>query len=370
MVRNICREKKGEDGVAKVVIIGAGAMGSALTVPLAKNGNEVILWGTELDEGIITALRDGKPHPKHKHPLPSCIKTYYAHQLQEAMEHAEIVIMAITSDALGMIFKRVISYLHEGMIVISVSKGLEYGASGDTIILPHMLEELLPNLLKDKIPMIGVGGPCKAIEVMWESSTSVTYACKNIEFAQKVKNLIMTDRYNVEITEDMVGTEICAAMKNAYAVGLGLAEGFKSRAGFLHNNTKSALFTFAVAELAILVKALGGSLASVVGLPGVGDLEVTGEAGRNRTLGEIIGAGMKAKDAIKKMEEEDITVEGYSAIRYGYELQKQLVLKGKLSLTELPLLQGLYRILYEDAPAYETVMELVQQCTGKYSWDI
>ncbi|MDF2548398.1 MAG: glycerol-3-phosphate dehydrogenase [Anaerosolibacter sp.] len=356
--------------MAKVVIIGAGAMGSALTVPLERNNHEVCLWGTELDERIITALRAGEYHPKHNQPLPSSIKTYYAYQLQEAMEDAEIVIVAITSDALAMIFKRVIQYLHEGMIVVSVSKGLEYSTSGDITILPHILEELLPNQLKNKIPIIGVGGPCKAIEVVWESSTSVTYACKDVESARKVKELIMTDRYNIEITEDMVGTEICAAMKNAYAVGLGLAEGFKNKGGFLHNNTKSALFSFAVAEMAILVKALGGGLASVVGLPGIGDLEVTGEAGRNRTLGEVIGAGLQAKDAIKKMQEEDITVEGYSAIRYGYELLKQLEPRGKLSLKEFPLLAGLYRILYEDALAYETIIDILQQCTGKYSWDI
>lgn len=356
--------------MANVVIIGAGAMGSALTVPLMKNGNEVHLWGTELDEEIITALKNGENHPKHNHLLPKGIKTYYAHQLQEAMEHAEIVIMAIISDALGMIFKRVIPYLHEGMVVVSVSKGFDYSSLGDIIILPQVLEELLPCSLKSKISIVGVGGPCKAIEVVWESPTSVTYACRKIEIVKRVQPIIMTDRYRVEVTADIMGTEICAAMKNAYAVGLGVAEGFKKQGGFLHNNTKSAVFTFAIAEMAILVESLGGNLASVVGLPGVGDLEVTGEAGRNRTLGEVIGSGLQAKDAIKKMQNEGITVEGYSAIRFGYELIKQLETEGKSEMKAFPLLKGLYEILYEDAPAYETVKELIQQCTGNYSWNM
>jgi glycerol-3-phosphate dehydrogenase (NAD(P)+) len=251
--------------------------------------------------------------------------------------------------------------------VVSVSKGLDYSSSGDISILPQVLEELLPYSLKNKIPIVGVGGPCKAIEVVWESPTAVTYACRDVEIGKRIQQLIMTDRYRVEVTQDIIGTEVCAAMKNAYAVGLGVAEGFKKQEGFLHNNMKSAIFTFAIAEMVILVESLGGSLASVVGLPGVGDLEVTGEAGRNRTLGEVIGSGLQAKDAIKKMQDEGVTVEGYSAIRFGYELIKQLETKGKLELKAFPLLRGLYKILYEDAPAYETVKELIQQCTGNYS---
>lgn len=352
--------------MANVTILGAGAMGSALTVPLVENGHRVHLWGTELDGEIIDALRAGKPHPKHKYPIPAEVHTFYVDELEAAMKDADLVIMGITSDALGKIFKRAIPFIKEGMIVGSVSKGFEYNNKGEIVILPEILEELLPENLKNKIPFVVVGGPCKAIEVLWKSPTSVTYASKNIEAAKYMQKLLMTDEYRIEASEDVVGTEVAAAMKNAYAVSLGMAEGFKEREKFLHNNTKSALFTFAVFEMAILAESLGGDIRTIYGLPGVGDLEVTGEAGRNRTLGEVIGAGLTASQAIAKMKEEGITVEGYPAIKFGYNLAKQLEGKDKLKLEQLPLLNGLYKILYEDAPGYETIKEMLQVCTGFY----
>jgi glycerol-3-phosphate dehydrogenase (NAD(P)+) len=156
-------------------------------------------------------------------------------------------------------------------------------------------------------------------------------------------------------------------MKNAYAVSLGIAEGFKKREGLSHNNTKSALFTFAVAEMCTLVNALGGNYKSVIGLPGMGDLEVTGEAGRNRLLGEIIGEGMNASTALEKMRADGITVEGYPAIKFGYNLAKQLAESDKVKLDKLPLLKGLYEILYEGKPSYEVIKPILSKCTGFYS---
>ena len=352
--------------MAKIVIIGAGAMGSALTVPLIQNGNVVNIWGTELDNEIIDALKQGKPHPKHKYKLPSEVNAFYECELEKAMEGTDLIIMAITSDALGKIFKRVVPFLHKGAIVGSVSKGFEHNNKGEIVILPELLKEILPEQLKEEISFVVIGGPCKAIEVLWKSPTSVTYSSKNIVYANYMKKLLNTDVYNVETNNDVVGTEVCAAMKNAYAVSLGMAEGLKKRNGFLHNNTKSALFTFAVSEMCLLVTALGGNYKSAIGLPGMGDLEVTGEAGRNRILGEIIGEGTKASTAMEKMRTEGITVEGYAAIKFGYNLAKQLEVTGKLTLEELPLLNGLYKILYEDMPCYEIIKDLLSKCTGFY----
>jgi len=352
--------------MAKIIIIGAGAMGSALTVPLIQNGHVVNLWGTELDNEIISDLKQGKPHPKHKCNLPSEVNAFYENELEKAMEGTDLIIMAITSDALGKVFKRVVPFLHEGMIIGSVSKGFEHNNKNKIVILPELLKEILPDKLKEKIPFVVIGGPCKAIEVIWKSPTSVTYSSENIENAEYMKKLLRTDVYNVETNNDVVGTEVCAAMKNAYAVSLGMAEGFKKTKGLLHNNTKSALFTFAVSEMALMVTALGGSYKSAIGLPGMGDLEVTGEAGRNRILGEVIGEGMKASEAIEKMRIEGITVEGYAAIKFGYNLVKQLTESDKLTLKELPLLEGLYKILYEDMPCYENIKAILTKCTGFY----
>ncbi|MCO8194140.1 MULTISPECIES: 2-dehydropantoate 2-reductase N-terminal domain-containing protein [Anaerofustis] len=352
--------------MANVTILGAGAMGSALSTPLRKNGHNVNLWGTHLDTEIIDQLKKDGTHIKHKCKLADGIKYFYNEELEQAMEGADLVIMGITSDGLASVFKKAIPYLKEGMVVGSVSKGFEYDLEqkDKVIILPDILEQLLPEELKGKIPLVFVGGPCKAVEVVWECPNSVDYASKDIEAAKYMRSLLATDKYNVGVTTDVIGLEICAAMKNAYSIGLGMAEGFKELEGKNNNNCKAALFTFAVAEMGVLTKAMGGSYASVIGQPGVGDLEITCEAGRNRILGEVVGAGMPGTKAIKKMRDEDITVEGYNAIKFAWELVAQLEEKGVLKREKLPFLEALYEILYNDAPSYETIVKVMNKCTG------
>ncbi|MBA5851605.1 NAD(P)-binding domain-containing protein [Clostridium sp. cel8] len=347
--------------MATVTIIGAGAMGSALTVPLVNNGHKVNLWGTELDDEIIHNLRNGMPHQKHKCNLPKEVNTFYADELDKAMDNTDLVIMAITSDALQKIFKRVVPYLHEGMIVGSVSKGFAFNKNDKIVILPKVLEEVLPEKLKNKINFVVVGGPCKAIEVVLQSPTAVTYSSNDIKSADFMKNILITDTYRIETNTDVVGTEVCAAMKNAYAISLGIAEGFKKKNEYPHNNTKSALFTIAISEMISLVNAMGGETESVIGLPGAGDLEVTGEAGRNKIFGEVIGGGCVSSKAIEEMKKNDITVEGYAAIKFGYNLVKQLESENKLSLKDMVLLNALYEIVYNDKPAYHMIKDILQK---------
>ena len=352
--------------MAKITIIGAGAMGSAFTKPAVDNGNDVRLWGSPLDDKIIDAVKAGKNHPKHNYPLPASVKPFYHDQLDEALADTDIIVMAITSDALGDVFNMVTPFIKPGMIIASVTKGFNYNKDGRIVLLPEILAERLPAELKGKIDFVFVAGPCKAVEVLWGTPTSVTYASKNINAAEKMRKTMQTDVYNIDVTDDVTGTEICAAMKNAYCVGLGMAEGFpKQKNGFLHKNTKGSLFIYAVAEMGLLSKALGGTLGPVLGLPGIGDLELTGEAGRNRTLGEVIGSGLSASNAIAKMKENDITVEGYPAIRFGYFLMKDLEKQQKITSDSMPLLCGLYKILYQDASGYQTIKELVTSCTAQ-----
>ena len=121
--------------------------------------------------------------------------------------------------------------------------------------------------------------------------------------------------------------------------------------------------------MGVLTKAMGGSYASVIGQPGVGDLEITCEAGRNRLLGEVIGGGLLGSEAIKKMNDEDITVEGYPAIRFGYELYQKLQDEGKIKKGNMPFLETLYAILYKDEPCYPSIVKLLNTCSG-FEYDI
>lgn len=351
--------------MANVTILGAGAMGSALTTPLRNNGHKVNLWGTHLDTKIIDGLKKDGVHIKHKTKLKDGINYFYDNEIEEALKGADLVIMGTTSDGLAPVFKKAIPYLKENMVVGSVSKGYEHDLNNKEkiILLPEILKQLLPENLKNKIDFVFIGGPCKAIEVIWECPNSVDFASENIEAAKYMKSILKTNKYNVKTTTDVIGLEICAAMKNAYSIGLGMAEGFKEIDGKLNNNCKAALFTFAVAEMGVLVDAMGGKYSSVIGQPGVGDLEITCEAGRNRILGEVVGAGTLGTKAIKEMHERDITVEGYAAVGLGWTLAHQLEEEGKLEVRRLPFLKALYEMLYEDAPSYETIVRVMNECT-------
>lgn len=347
-----------------ITVIGAGAMGSAFTKPIAENKNIVKLCGGLYDDEIIKNLKEGKEHLKHKIKLSEKIEYFYYRELKESLVGSDVIVLAITSEAIGDVFEKISKYLKANILVCSVTKGYDYDKYGQVRILPDILIEKLPNELVNKIDFVFVAGPCKAIEVLQGVPTSVTYASKNIEAARKMRELAQTNEYRIDITTDVIGTEICAAMKNAYCVGLGMAEGFFEQKGFLHKNTKGSLFVYAIEEMGILSSALGGTLGPVLGLPGIGDLELTGEAGRNRTLGEAIGSGLSASEAIEKMKKNDITVEGYPAIKFGYELAIDLSKQGLLDMNKMPFLNSLYNILYKDEEGYTAIKKLVQVCTA------
>jgi len=344
-----------------IAILGAGAMGSALVTPLVDGGHDVRLWGTWLDDAIVAALRRGDVHPGTKAPVPPSGRVFASTELQQAMDGADIVLMAVTSEGLDPVFRRAASHLRAGQTVVTVAKGFFAEPDGQMVLLPTLLESLLPESLK-ATPIVAVGGPSKAVEVGLRAPTAVSYACRSLAEAQRIADLFATKFYFIEPSDDIVGLEICAALKNVYAIGLGICEGFRQGRGVPHNNTKSALFQVAVEEMALICEKAGGRASSSLGLPGVGDLEVTGEAGRNRVLGELIGGGLTADAAVLQMRERGQTVEGYPAAALGWQYCRQL----GLTAAELPLFGALNAILYESADAFEHILEALSRRYPKH----
>jgi glycerol-3-phosphate dehydrogenase (NAD(P)+) len=148
-----------------------------------------------------------------------------------------------------------------------------------------------------------------------------------------------TDAYRAEVTDDDTGVEICAPMKNVYAIALGLADGLEQCHGEPFHNLKSAVFAQAVRELGLLCRMAGGRAETAVGLAGAGDLEVTGLSGRNKVYGARIGRGEPAKTALDEMVAAGQTVEGVAAARFAAELAEQRALDG------LPLLGAITEVL-------------------------
>jgi glycerol-3-phosphate dehydrogenase (NAD(P)+) len=170
-------------------------------------------------------------------------------------------------------------------------------------------------------------------------------------FAQQV---FSTPALFIETTGDVVGVEVAAAMKNAYGVAIGIIDGIEKRTGRSHANLRAALFPLAVTEMGLLAELLGGRRETVAGHAGAGDLQVTVTSGRNRLLGERVGMGMSGAEAFRELTAAGTTTEGYLAADYGHRLAQRM-LADQGAGQRLPLLNALYRVLYEDAPADEAL---------------
>jgi glycerol-3-phosphate dehydrogenase (NAD(P)+) len=194
-----------------------------------------------------------------------------------------------------------------------------------------------------------VGGPSKANEVARGLPTAVIYGSLDAEAVEFAREVFATPRYRIEPTDDITGLEVVAAMKNAYAIALGMADGLEQRTGLPHHNLRAALFPRAVTEMGLLARAFGGRAETVFGLAGAGDLQVTITSGRNRLLGERIGRGNSPAEAVQTLATGGTTVEGYRAATFGYRFYRQAVDAGVLAEGSLPLLDALWRVLYCDA---------------------
>ena len=325
--------------MAVVTILGAGAMGAALTTPALAAGNGVRLWGTWLDDGILAALRAGQPHPRINVPIDQAAGLFDSGDLAAALDGAELVILAISSDGVVEVLRRAAPHLRPGLPLLVTTKGFGYDPDGKVSLLPPLLRAVLPGELADGCPIVAIGGPCKANEVAVGRPTAAVFGCADVGVAERAADVLSTEVYRLKTTDDVDGIEASAAMKNVYAIALGIADGLAETGDEPWHNLKAATFAQATTELQRLATALGGRAETAVGLAGVGDLEVTGLSGRNKVYGARIGKGESATAALDEMVAANQTVEGVAAARFAAELA------GQLALDDLPLLGAITQVL-------------------------
>ncbi len=326
-----------------VTILGAGVMGTALTIPLSRNNNQVNLWGTKFDEETINSIIKLKKHPKLPIEIPSLVKCFYSSQIEEALKKAEIVVIAVSSNAVEAILNEAAAYIPKKAIIMIVSKGFEVDEKGELKLLPDMVKEKI----REKHSIISIRGPSIAREVALEVPTMVVFASKNIKAIEKCKKAFETPFYKIYSTKDVIGAEICASMKNIYAIGLGFCDGIEKKTGKTLFNTKAALLTLSLNEMADLTKYFGGARETAYGLAGLGDLDVTSRGGRNRMFGELIGKGLSVKEALNEMK--SVTIEGFEAA------EKTLKLK-----INKPLLNAINSVLFKGEEATTAINKLFQ----------
>lgn len=324
--------------MAKISVIGSGGWGIALTILLHKNGHDLTIWS--FDKKEAEELKKTRQN-KTKLPnilLPEDIKV--TDDLREAVDDKDILILAVPSKAIRSVSKSLKNIIKDNQIVVNVAKGLEE----DTL---KTMTDIIEEELKDKNPKVAVlSGPSHAEEVGRGIPTTCVVSAHNKELTLYLQNIFMNPSFRVYTSPDMLGVEIGGALKNVIALAAGIADGLN-----YGDNTKAALITRGIKEIASLGVAMGGEQSTFYGLTGLGDLIVTCASmhSRNRRAGILLGQGKTLDEAIKEV---NMVVEGvYSA--------KSALMAAKKYNVEIPIIEQVNAVLFENKNAAEAVNELM-----------
>ena len=319
----------------RIVVIGSGGWGTALSMVLCDNGHQVTLWSHNPEKAA--QLRLSRCNPL----LPNVT-------LPEALEisgdlvclrEAEMVVFATPSFAVRATSQAAAPFLKEGSVVVSVSKGIEKGTN-------LRLSEILQQEIGKNCKVVALSGPSHAEEVSVRMPTGCVAAHPEEAVARQVQDVFMNDYFRVYTSPDIIGVELAAALKNVVALSCGVIAGM----GY-GDNTKALLMTRAMAEMGRLGERMGGARLTFAGLAGMGDLIVTCTSmhSRNFRAGILIGQGKSAAEA---MEEVGAVVEGYYAAESVCQLSEKVGV-------EMPICRCAYDVLYHGKQTESVVRELM-----------
>lgn len=331
-----CRVRGGMRGnMAKITILGGGSWGIALAALLHRNGHEICVWSA-LDEEI-RMLREKREHKM----LPGVIlpeDTVFTADDREAVEGRDLLVMAVASSYTRKTAGRFSPLVTPGQKILNVAKGIE---EQTLMTLSEVIEQEVP-----QADVAVMSGPSHAEEVGKGLPTTIVVGAKTKATAEYVQNLFMSESFRVYISPDILGMELGGALKNVVALAAGIADGL----GY-GDNTKAALITRGITEIARLGTAMGGRFETFCGLTGIGDLIVTCASmhSRNRRAGILIGQGKTCQEA---MDEVQMVVEGV------YSAKAAMGLANKYGV-QLPIIEQVNAILFEGKSADQAVKDLM-----------
>lgn len=322
--------------MANVGVIGAGSWGTALALLLNKNGHSVTVWS--ISEGEINMLSAEREH-KSKLPgvkIPDDMT--FTTNMEEAVRGKDVLVLAVPSKFTRGTARNMKDYVAEGQIIVDVAKGIEE----DTLMtLSQQIEQEVP-----QADVAVLSGPSHAEEVGRGLPTTVVIGAKTEKTAVYLQEIFMNEVFRVYTSPDMLGMELGGSLKNVIALAAGIADGM----GY-GDNTKAALITRGIAEIARLGVKMGGAIESFTGLTGIGDLIVTCASvhSRNRKAGYLMGQGKSMEEA---MEEVQMVVEGVYSAKAAEKL-------GKKYGVDLPIINKINEVLFSGKDPKEAVNELM-----------
>ena len=322
--------------MANIGIIGAGSWGTALALLLYNNGNRVTVWSIMPEE-----IKMLKEFHEQKDKLPGVIlpdDMEFTTDLEASIVGKDVLVLAVPSPYTRSTSAKMAEFIKEGQKIVNVAKGIE---ENSLMTLSEIIEQEIP-----RADVSVLSGPSHAEEVGRGLPTSIVVGSKKQDTAEYLQNLFMSPVFRVYTSSDVLGIELGAALKNVVALAAGIADGL----GY-GDNTKAALITRGIAEIARLGISMGGRIETFYGLTGIGDLIVTCASmhSRNRRAGILIGKGATMEEAMKEVK---MVVEGVYSAKAGYALSQKYHVS-------MPIIEQVNKVLFEGKSASEAVGELM-----------
>lgn len=321
--------------MADFTILGMGGFGLSLAVMLNNFGHNVTVWSA-FEQEVEDIRRDGE----NKQKLPGVRISDEIRLTNDIslVNGADIVIFGIPTRKLREVAQKAAPHMSVNTVAVNTGKGLE----DDTL---KRMSEVLEEELPANQPIVVLSGPSHAEEVALGMPTTVVAASKDSKYSDYIQSVMSNNTFRIYINNDLVGCELGGSLKNVIALCAGICDGM----GF-GDNTKAALMTRGITEIARLGVALGGKTDTFAGLTGIGDLIVTCTSmhSRNRRAGILIGQGVTPQEAVDRVG----TVEGYICTRAAYNLARKVGI-------DMPITEQCYRVLFEGLSAKAAVNNLM-----------
>lgn len=320
--------------MAKFTVLGMGGFGLALAVMLDKNGHSVNVWSA-FESEIEDIKRDGEN--KKKLPGVKISESIGLTSDISVVSDSDVVIFGVPTGFVRSVAKQAAPFISEKTVILNTSKGLEDKTFKR---MSEVLHEELPNS-----PVVILTGPSHAEEVGVGMPTTVVVASDDVKNSDYIQSIMSNNALRIYINDDVIGSELGGSLKNIIALCAGVCDGM----GF-GDNTKAALMTRGITEIARLGVKMGGKSETFAGLSGIGDLIVTCTSmhSRNRRAGILIGQGVSPDDAVKQVG----TVEGYTCTKVAYELSQSVGVV-------MPITEQCYKVLFNGLDPKKALKDLM-----------
>ena len=337
--------------MSKIVIIGAGAMGSAFALPCLDNNHDTNIIGTHLENEFIDNLKQNNNlHLGLNTQIPQEIKIFKFDKFDALLQsNVDLIVLGISSKGIEWVSDQLSRLYKDSKIpkLLMLTKGLSIHKDKYELLVDK-LERLLTDRGVSNVDISAVGGPCLAAGLANRVHSSVVIANNDLNTAKKIADMFNTNYYHTSYSGDLNGVEVSAAIKNIFSMAVGAAKGLCSNnissdvreKNYL--NTASALIKQSVHEMEIFVEHLKGKKETVKGLAGLGDLYVSSGGGRNAKMGSYIGDGLIFSEA-KKTKMENVTVEGADLAK---EIAKKV--NEDFDQKKLPLMLAMINAIVDD----------------------